>query len=305
KELGYVPDAAAQALASRRSRIIGLILTRDHHHLSSDAYISQILDSLVAAVRKYDMRLLLDIVEEDHSPDAYLGLVQSNRIDGIIFSGPRFDDEALKLLSQQKFPTVLMGQLPGEEFYCVDVDNRQAARKAVKHLIKLGHIKIACITNANKTYSASADRLSGYQDALQEAGIAFDEKFVRFGDFDLESGYAQMKSLLDSALSMTAVFVASDVVAFGAMAAIRERGLRIPQDIAMVGFDDVPLARFVEPYLSTIRLPASELSQRCFDILIQLIQGEQVEPKTILLDTELVIRESCGSNYIRTDPENS
>lgn len=303
EELGYVPDAAAQALASRRSRIIGLILTRNHRHLSSDAFLSQILDSLVSAVRAYDMRLILDIVEENHSPDAYLELVQSKRIDGIIFSGPRFDDEALQSLSDQVFPTVLMGQLPENDFFCVDVDNRQAAKKAVAHLTRLGHKKIGCITNANLTYTASVDRLQGYRDALEESELEYDDKFVRLGDFDLESGYLQMKSILESHEKPTAMFVASDVVAFGAMAAIREQGLRIPQDIAIVGFDDVPLAKFVDPYLTTVYLPASELARRCFEVLIQLIQGTPPIERQIMLDTHLVIRESCGANYIRTNNE--
>jgi LacI family transcriptional regulator len=298
KELEYVPDAAAQALASRRSRIIGLILTRDPHHLASDAFVSQILDSLVVSVRQYDMRLIIDIVEEFHNPNEYLNLVQSKRIDGIIFSGPRFDDEALKMLADEGFPTVLMGQLPGNDFYCVDVDNRLAAKKAVKHLIQLGHKNIACITNANLTYTASADRLEGYREAIKEANLPLQESLIRVGDFDLESGYVQMLSLLDSENPIDSAFVASDVVAFGAMAAIRERGLKIPQDIAIVGFDDVPLARFVDPYLTTIHLPAAKLAKQCCDVLCQIINGVPPVEREILLDTHLVIRESCGANYL-------
>ncbi len=298
EELGYVPDAAAQALASRRSRIIGLVLTRGAHHLASDAYTSQILDSLVETVRKFDMRLMLDIVEEKHHPEAYLNLILSKRIDGIIFSGPRFDDDALHVLIQEGFPTVLLGQMPGDDFYCVDVDNCLAAKKAVQHLVDLGHKNIACITNADLTYTASVDRLHGYREVLEQAGIPYQEDFVRFGDFDLESGYNQMCSILDGPVHPTAVFVASDVLAFGAMAAIRERGLQIPRDVAVVGFDNVPLSRFVEPYLTTVHLPAYELAKTGCETLIRLINGNPPEKKRILLDTHLVIRESCGTDFI-------
>jgi LacI family transcriptional regulator len=296
KDLKYVPDAAAQALASRRSKIIGLILTRDPHHFATDAYLSQILNSLVTSVRESGMRLLLDIIEGEHDRDSYSQLVHSKHIDGIIFSGPRFNDEALQLLEEENFPTVLMGQLPGSDFCTVDVDNFLAAKKAVNHLIKLGHKKIACITNADMTYTAAVDRFKGYREALDKAGISFEPALLGFGDFDLESGYEQMKRMLEKVPIPSAVFVASDVVAFGAMAAIRENGFSIPNDIAVVGFDNVPLARFIDPYLTTIHLPAAELAQCAFEILSKLIRNEPIDKRQVLLDTHLIIRESCGAN---------
>lgn len=294
-ELNYVPNAAAQALASRSSRIIGLILTRDPHHIASDAFITQVLDGLVQVSHRHGLRLLIDIVAAEHQKQAYLELVRAQRIDGILLSGPRFDDDALRTLHEHGFPTVLVGQVPGSQFYSVDVDNRSAARQAVDHLIRLGHRRIACITNAPITYTAASDRLAGYRDALEAAGLLYDESLVRYGDFDPDSGYLQMLDILNLDPRPSAVFVASDVVAFGAQAAIRERGLRIPGDIALVGFDDVPLARFVDPPLTTIRLPAVELARRASEMLIGLIQGDHPAQKNVLLGTSLVIRASCGA----------
>jgi LacI family transcriptional regulator len=293
-EMGYVPDAAAQALVSRKSKIVALILTRDQHHLASDAYLTQILNSLVTNLREHNMGLILEIVEEDHSADTYLKLVQSNRIDGIIFSGPRFDDEALQILKNEDFPTVLMGQLPCKDFYCVDVDNQGAAKIAVRYLIEAGHRRIACITNADLSYTAAVDRLAGYKDALADAGIPDREDYVRLGDFDLDSGYREMGALLKLDSVPTAVFVASDVVAFGAMAAIREHGKKAPEDLSIVGFDDVPMARFVDPKLTTIRLPAAELGRQTCKMLINIIQHNLPEQKQILLETELIVRDSSG-----------
>ena len=137
-ELGYVPDAAAQALASRRSRIIGLILTRKPHHIASDAFITQILDGVLEIVHKNDLRLLVDIVEPEHQEEAYTEMVRAKRIDGILLSGPRFDDDALMVLGEEGFPTVLIGQLPGPTFYSVDVDNFSAAvfYHVVGHMIR-------------------------------------------------------------------------------------------------------------------------------------------------------------------------
>ena len=185
KKLGYVPDAAAQALVSRRSQIVGLILTRSLHHLASDAFITQIIDGLLEIVHQNDMRLVLDIIEPEHQKEVYLQWVRAKRIDGILLSGPRFDDEGLSVLEDYGFPTVLIGQLPGAGLYSVDVDNRAAAREAVTHLIAQGHQRIACITNASITYTAANDRLIGYQDALQQAGLDYCEEsglFRRFSD---------------------------------------------------------------------------------------------------------------------------
>lgn len=295
RELGYVPNASAKALVSGQSKVIAFVLSRNPHHLSSDAFIIQTLNSLVTAVREHNMCLILEIVEEEHSADTYLNLVQSNRIDGIIFSGPRFDDEALQNLRNKQFPTVLMGQLPDKDFYCVDVDNRGAAKKAVRHLIELGHRRIACITNANLSYTAASDRLEGYKDALIEAGIPFRPDYVRYGDFDLDSGYQAMDTLLSCDPLPSAVFVASDVVAFGAMACIRECGLSIPQDISVVGFDDVPMSRYVSPKLTTIRLPAADLGRNTCQMLVDLIQRRPPEKKQILLETTLIVRDSCAA----------
>jgi DNA-binding LacI/PurR family transcriptional regulator len=295
-ELGYVPNAAAQALASRRTQIIGLILTRNPHHISSDVFLNQILDGLITAVHEHSIRLLIDIVEAQHQRKAYHELVRAKRIDGLILSGPRFDDTALRSLQQDRFPTVLMGQLPDTEFYSVDIDNFAAAKMAVNHLVGLGHERIACITNARPSYTAAAERLRGYRQALELHEVAYDEGLVRYGDFDPESGYLQMNDLLAAENHISAVFVASDIVAIGAKAAIIEHGLKIPQDIALVGFDDVPLARYLDPPLSTVHLPANELATRASQMLIQIIQGDPPPKKQVLLETQLIIRKSCGAD---------
>lgn len=295
KELGYVPEAAAQALASGRSKFIGLVLTRSPHHIATDAFLTQILNPLIEMARRRNLRVLLDIVEEMHHQETYLSLVRGRRIDGIILSGPRLNDEGLQALENEGFPTVLMGYLPDTSFYSVDVDNKAAAKSAVGHLIKMGHSRIACITNASLTYTSALERLRGYREALEDTGLSFDDDLVRYGDFNPQSGYKHMKGFLDLHAPPTAVFVASDVVAFGAMAAIRERDLEIPQDIALIGFDDVPFAQFMHPPLSTIHLPSADLARKSFEVLYQLIHRQRPAEKRVLLDTHLVVRQSCGA----------
>jgi LacI family transcriptional regulator len=292
-ELGYVPNAMAQALVSRWTQAIGLVFTRQPHHIASDSFLPQVLDGMLEVIRANNLRLLIDIIEPEHQERAYHQLVRAKRIDGIVFSGPRVDDIALVNLEKDGFPTVLMGQLPGSSFHSVDVDNRLAARQAVEYLISLGHRQIACITNAPVSYSASADRLLGYREALDQAGIPYMDDLVRFGDFEPESGYAQMSGLLAAGTPFTAGFVASDSVLIGANAAIRERGLRIPDDISLVGFDDIAWAQYAYPPLTTVRLPAQALGTQACTMLLQILSGESIPEKNLVLPTELIIRQSC------------
>jgi LacI family transcriptional regulator len=144
-------------------------------------------------------------------------------------------------------------------------------------------------------YTAPVDRLQGYRDALADHRLPAHENRVRFGDFSPESGYAGMQSLLQKKPYPQAVFVASDVVAIGAIAAIHETGLRIPQDIALVGFDDVPLARYLDPPLTSVHLPTREMSRLASQMVVDLIQGRTPEKPQILLKTDLVVRKSCGA----------
>lgn len=295
RQLGYVPDAAARALVSGRAQIIGLLLIRRASHIASDGFLNQILDGLLEDIHRSDMRLLFDIVEPEQQKEAYLNLARAKHIDGIILFGPRFDDEALEALEKDRVPVVLIGQLPGSNIHSVDIDNFNASRKAVEHLIRLSHNQIACITNASLTYTAAADRLAGYSKALEDAGIPMDENLIRYGDFSESSGFKQMHSLLESAADFTAAFVASDEVAIGAKAAIRERGLRIPHDIALVGFDDLPIARYLDPPLTTVSVPALELARQASGMLINSLQGEEVSERRVILDTTLRVRDSCGA----------
>jgi DNA-binding LacI/PurR family transcriptional regulator len=292
KTLGYVPNASARALALNQSRAIGLILTRDPRYIAADTFLPQILSGLLDASKQYLFGLLVEWVEPGQQIQAYHALTKARHIDGLILMTPRYDDPGLKALEDSDIPSVMMGQVPGSNLFSVDIDNVVAAKMAVKYLINLGHRQIACIVNAPAPYSSATQRLEGYQAALNLARIAYDEKLVRFGDFDAQSGYQQMRDLLESKQQFTAAFVASDNVAMGAMAAIREAGLSIPQDISLVGFDDVPLAAFATPGLTTVRIPAREIAQRSCHLLVRLIRGDMPESRNLTLDTEFVARSS-------------
>lgn len=293
-ELGYVPDATAQALVSRRTKAIGLVLTRSQHHIATDAFLPKIISGLLTTAKKHNIRILIDWVETEHEESAYFELARAKRIDGMILSTPRLNDAGLKALENVDIPTVLMGNIAGSSLPLVDVDNTKAADKATSYLIGLGHSQIAFISSAPPEYTATPERIGGYRKAMERMGIPVNENLIRYADFDPESGYECMKALLQTGEPFTAVFVASDNVAIGAKAALREANLRVPDDVSLVGFDDIPWAQYSDPPLTTVQLPAESLAQSACTLLLDLIKNKDGEKQhQIVLDTELIVRKSC------------
>jgi len=295
RRLNYHPHAAARSLATKQTHTIALVLYQSADRIVGDAFLARVVRGLTEVAQQRGFRLLLHPFEETGKSEAYISLVLENRIDGLIVSGPRSDDAQLPRLREEGFPVVLLGQLNGVDIHFVDVDNTAAAHRAVSHLIQLGHTRIGLITNAPLQYTASLHRWQGYQQALAEAGLSYDETMVRYGNFHARSGYQAMEELLALPQPPTATFIASDEVATGALAALHEQGLSVPDEMAIVGFDDIPVARYLVPSLTTTRLPAYELGLQAADMLINLIQDEEIPERGVLLDTELIIRESCGS----------
>ncbi len=293
EQLGYVPNATAQALATRRAKAVGLVMTRSPHHIASDTFLPQILSGLLSVVNQHQLRLLIESVEPEHQDRVYLELVRAKHIDGMILLTPRIDDTALRRLEEIDTFTVVMGKLADSNLYSVDVDNQLAARKATQYLIDMGHTRIACISNAPVTFSSAYERVLGYKEALIASGIAPREEMIQYADFDPQSGFERMKSMLASGIEFTAVFVASDNVAMGAKSALREAGLRIPEDISIMGFDDIPWAKYSDPPLTTVSLPAQELASRACLLLLDLMRGADPVDKNLVLNTELVVRKSC------------
>ncbi len=298
RELGYTPDAAARALAGRRTYTLGFVLCQSPDQVFHDAFLPEVLVGVSEVAREAGYRVLVEPVEDVHAPEAYAGLVRERRVDGLLLSGPRADDRQLLELWEEGVPIVLLGQLPGTEIPFVDVDNVRGARRAVEHLLDLGHRRIGIVTNAPPAYTASQQRLQGYREALRARGIPEDPSLIRHGAFDEESGYRAMEALLELPDPPTAVFVASDLVAVGALAALRARGIPVPEQVAVVGFDDVRLARYVSPPLTTVHLPARDLGATAARLLLDWLEDGRPPQGGTLLATELVVRESCGARRV-------
>lgn len=293
KELGYVPNATAQALATRRSKAIGLVMTRSVRHIASDSFLPQLLSGLLEVIKKENFRLLIEIVDENANDRVYFDLAQAKHIDGMIILTPRTTDSGLRKLVEMNIPVVLIGGLPDHKLSSVQVDDRSASKMAVEYLLSLGHTNIACIINAHGIYGTATLRLSGYKDALAGVGLPYEEGLVRYADFDPQSGFDTMQSILKAGKEFTAVFIASDNVAMGAKAALRQAGFRIPEDVSIVGFDDIPWAAHADPPLTTVQLPAQKIATKACLLLLDIIRGEESKIKHIYLDSELIIRKSC------------
>lgn len=290
-ELGYHVHGAARALAGGASFTIGLVLRQLPEQVAADALLADTLWGVGQEVHKGGYRVLV----EPLSPDGgrYSDLVRSQRVDGLIVSGPRSDDEELAALVEEEYPIILQGSLPGLAAPSVDVDNRAGARDAVDHLVGLGHRQIACITNAPRAYTAAQERLDGFRDALAAARLKPDEELIVEGAFDATSGVAAARVLIARGRPFTALFVASDVVAFGALRALREAGLRVPQDVSVVGFDDIPLAQHFDPPLTTVHLPARALGEAAGRAILDRLAGRPTLDRS-LLATDMVVRESTA-----------
>ncbi len=291
KKLNYSPNVAGKKLVSGKSYTIGLVLCQSPEQIFTDAFLPQVILGVEQAAMQQGFHVLLKPVDPNDT-GGYARLITENHVDGILLSGPRQDDAALMTLHQRHVPIMLMGQLPDTDIPFVDVNATAGAELAVDHLIECGYQRIGMITNAPLDYTSAQQRRAGYVKALKKAKLPVDRSLIKAGNYTPASGFDAMKTLLQITPRLTAVFVASDVVAMGAILAIKEAGLRIPQDIAVVGFDDIPLAEYYDPPLTTIHLPAFGLGWAGGERLIRIIQGEGLNDASLLLESSLIPRQS-------------
>jgi len=289
--LDYYPDSLARRMVTGRTQNIAYIIRQSPDQAFADAFMPEVLNGLARGAAAQDFHVLFKPIGPEDSR-GFAWLIRERHVDGLVIAGPRTDDPELLNLVDRGVPVVLQGQLSGVQIPFVDVDNQHGARIASQHLIKLGHTRIGMITNGDLNYTAAAARLAGYREALTLAGLPVEEKLVRYGSFTPQSGEAAIADLLGE--KPTAVFVASDVVALGVMKRLQTLGVHIPNDVALVGFDDIPLARYLDPPLTTMRLPAFGLGWGAAQLITRFINRVPVENQQVLLETKLIVRASCG-----------
>ena len=290
-DLNYVPNQQARKLAMMRHFSIGFFICHPQS-IFSDAFIPKLIEGIAQRLNKFRIRLILQPVKLKQSN--YYELARKEDIDGIILINTHDRDEGLKKLIEKKFPVVVIGKINDERVVQIDIDNFKSAKEAVEYLIALGHNRIAMITHASTIYCAAKDRLEGYLDAIRSSGIKIDQNLIKTGNFTEESGYQAMVELLDKQKRPTAVFAGNDVIAYGAIKAIKDRGLKIPDDISIVGFDDDYLSRYLNPPLTTVAVPAEGLGSEAATLLMNMIgTNSSIKSKRKILPSHFFIRESC------------
>ncbi|CAM4126584.1 LacI family DNA-binding transcriptional regulator [Geobacillus stearothermophilus] len=287
--LNYQPNVLGRYLRRMETETV-LVVVPD----IMNPFFSKVLRGIEAVALKHGYQVLLGDTQNDaRLEEQYLNVLPQRQVDGMIFLTARIRKELMEEMARQ-FPIVLACEyLEGADIPTVSIDNISSARKATEHLIRLGHCRIAHLSGPMNII-LSRDRLRGYQQALAQHELEADAALVQEGDFTYESGYNLTLKLLALEKPPTAIFAANDEMAIGAIKAVRHRGGRVPDDVAVVGFDDIQMASIFEPSLTTIAQPMFEIGQKAMELLLALIEGTSARRRQLVLPDRLVIRDSCG-----------
>ncbi len=290
---GYVTNTLARNFRRRRSNMV-VVLVPD----ITNPFFANIIQGIEQVASKHQYRILLGDTRGDENIERdYAGLVSQKQADGVICLGrniPFSYKKGRKSVDPSWPPFVMACEYHGDiSVPTVCTDNILAARDAVNHLLELGHRDIGVI-NGPVDSPLSLDRLEGCKQALTEAGIQPRKLWVRSGDFTLGSGYSQMESLLNKPKRPTAVFCANDEMAIGAMQACRDNGMILPEDMSIVGFDDIGIAQFIHPRLTTIHQPRNAIGERVMSLMLGILSGKELKPGRVVMPHRLVVRQSTA-----------
>ena len=288
--LGYRPNDNARGLLLKKSGLIGLVVPD-----ISNPYYPEVSRGIEDVANEHGYKLMF--CSTDRLADrasAYIEALLLKRVDGLVIVGGG-DEIQLSAATVATYDTkvVFIGR-PSASFSTVRIDNIGAAQHATEHLLGLGHERVGFIS-AGTSSNTVLERRRGYREALETRGIEFDEALVVDGDFTEAGGYSAARQLLELAHRPSAIFAANDRMALGAMAAVSDLGLRVPEDVALVGFDDVPMSSYLRPALTTVSVSAQELGMRAMEILLADIDGRPGR-RRVRVATRLVVRDSCGAS---------
>ncbi|MFI6703376.1 LacI family DNA-binding transcriptional regulator [Streptomyces sp. NPDC050509] len=291
-QLNYVPNPAARSLVTSRTDSIALVIPESESRLASEPYFSAVIRGVSTELADTEMQLLLILVRNQRERDRLTRFVEAHRVDGVLLVSVHQDDALPEFLEKLQIPTVLAGRRsPAEPLSHVRSDNAGGAAQAVRHLLGRGRTAVATITGP-LDMDVGDGRLQGWRDAHLERGAAVDESLVALGDFTEEGGRAAMRELLERRPDLDAVFAASDVMAAGALTELRARGRRVPEDVAVIGFDDSMVARHTVPPLTSVDQPSEEIGRTITRLLLDEIRDPARPRRQLVLPTTLVHRRS-------------
>jgi len=288
-ELNYVPNRAARSLARRQTHALAFVIPEDTGRFFGDPFFAAVVAGVHERIARSDYVLNL-IIASDDPDDKATTYLRGGSVDGVIIASHHTSDTFVDRIAAD-LPVVYGGRPPriGRSHYYVDVDNVGGGREAGRYLASRGHRRVGTISGPS-TMTAATDRLRGFREAVAETGLEL--LAVDDGDFSEEGGAAAMRRMLESGVALDALFVASDLMARGALGVLREAGVAVPADLALIGFDDSPVATAVTPALTTIRQPSRAQGNGMADVLLALLAGRDA-PHSTMLPTELVVRDSA------------
>jgi len=291
-KLGYSPNRAARSLVTRRTDTVALVVSEREESFFSEPFFAAVVRGLSAATAREDKNLVIVLAQDGNDRERARRFLRGDHVDGIVLMSLHGDDPLPRELARAGMPTILIGRPLGRATVpYVDADNRGGSRLAVEHLLGLGRQTVATIGGPS-SMCAGIDRLEGYRDALAAAGVRVSPALVEEGDFGQESGYDAMRRLLKRRPRLDAVFAASDTMAAGALKALAEAGREVPGDVAVVGFDDFPLAAHTTPALTTVRQPLEAMTEATAELLLRRIAGDAAVER-VVCPTSLVRRASA------------
>jgi DNA-binding LacI/PurR family transcriptional regulator len=294
RQTGYVPNRAARSLVTRRTDSIGLVASEVERRVFTDPFFGTMVRGVMDVVRKRGVQLVLLLAEDEPARRQLLGYLHAGHLDGVIMISTHVGDSLPRVLTEEGLPAVLSAR-PTENIPIsyVDTDSRGGAAMAVDHLVAACGRRVVATVSGPLDMPAGQDRLAGYHDSLRRHHLPVRRKLVEEGNFDRESGERAMAALLDRRPDIDGVFVASDLMAQGALAALRRAGRRVPDDVAVVGFDDSEVALDTDPPLTTIRQPLEDMARMMATILLDRIADPDLPVVQEITPTQLVRRASA------------
>ncbi len=292
KNLNYVPNRAAQNLVKKENKTVAIIVSGMEKEGSKNNIIYSLISGMYTNAEKKGFEVALFTMSSAYQKEkSYMQFCREHNINGAIMTGIRTDDKYFEEIMDSTFPCVLIDiPIEGKNISCITIDNIKASKEIVKHLIDNNHKNIAIINGVNEAI-VSHERLKGYKEALKESDIKLNKNYIVEGDFLEEKAYIETKKLLTENKEITAIYCVSDIMALGAMKAIKELSLNIPEDVSIVGFDDIPIAEYTTPPLTTVRQDFYERGKESFNQLYNMIKSKPYE-KNKYVEYQIVKRGS-------------
>lgn len=296
RKLNYTPNRVAQNLGGKYFNSIGVLSTRSSNQAFGNPYFSIVVQSISQVCERYNHDIMLNFSSDEKGElEKCLSMINGKVVKGFILLSSRLNHVLVEKLLELDFPFVVIGKVLDEELankvYTVDTDNFKDSKEAVNYLIRLNHRRIGCV-HAPLKYVVSKERLDGYIEAHKENNLPINYALVADGGYTVNDAYEATKKILSSPVRPTAIFATDDIKGFGVFKALNEAGLRIPDDVSLIGHNNYDIAELTQPPLTTIDVPIQQLGTIAAQVLFDLINGKQPSKRTIL-ETKLIIRQSC------------